>query len=68
MTKLDFSALNKNASTSFHQQRNLIKKVFKGDKVSCPTCNQPITMLNSNKEQVHIGCKKGCTAINMDKE
>ena len=66
MTKIDFSALNKSASNSFHHQRNQIKKVLRGDVVLCEQCKQPLTLIASDKEQAKIGCSKGCTAINMD--
>jgi len=68
MTKLDFSSFNKNAAASFHQQRNLIKQVLKGQSVLCKQCNHPITVTHSDKEQLGIGCTKGCTSITMDKE
>lgn len=68
MTKLDFSFINKEAAASFNQQRNLIKKVLKGQKVLCEQCNQPVLMTSSDKEQVSIGCSKGCTNIDMDKD
>jgi len=66
MTKLDFSAFNKNASNSFHQQRNQIKKVLRGDTVLCEHCNKPLALIASDKEHAQIGCTKGCTLINMD--
>lgn len=66
MTKLDFSALNKHSSNSFHQQRNQIKKVLRGDSVLCEQCKQPLILIASDKEQAQIGCEKQCTVINMD--
>lgn len=68
MKKLDFSALNKDAAASFNQQRNLIKKVLKGQQALCEYCNQSIVMTHSDKEQLSIGCTKGCTSITMDKD
>jgi len=68
MTKLDFSSINKNSANSFHQQRNQIKKVLRGDKVLCDTCNQPLALLSSTKEEARIGCNKNCTTINMEIE
>jgi len=66
MTKLDFSNINKKSANSFHQQRNQIKKVLRGDNVPCDTCNQPLALLSSTQEEAHIGCKKSCTMINME--
>jgi len=66
MTQLDFSGINKKFANSFHQQRNQIKKVLRGDTVLCDQCNQPITLISSSKEQAFNGCKKGCTAIEME--
>lgn len=66
MSNIDFSTLTKNANNSFHQQRNQIKKVLRGDKVKCHQCQQLISLINSDNEQAQIGCNKGCTLINMD--
>jgi hypothetical protein len=66
MTKLDFSAFNKNAANSFNQQRNQIKKVLRGDNVLCEHCKQPLALIASDKAHAQIGCIKSCTIINMD--
>jgi len=66
MPKLDFSALNKQAANSFHQQRNLIKQVCRGDKVLCPDCQQLLTLMPSDNKVINIKCAKGCTAIELE--
>lgn len=66
MTKLDFSNINKKSADSFHQQRNQIKKVLHGDTVLCEQCNKSLALISSTKEQAIIGCKKGCTSIDME--
>ncbi len=66
MTKLDFSNINKKSADSFHQQRNQIKKVLRGDTVLCEQCNQPLALISSTKDQALIGCQKSCTAIDME--
>jgi hypothetical protein len=66
MPKLDFSALNKQAANSFHQQRNLIKKVCRGDKVLCSHCQQPLVLKPPSNKVALISCTKGCTSIELE--
>ncbi|NRA54769.1 MAG: hypothetical protein HRU23_11545 [Gammaproteobacteria bacterium] len=66
MPKLDFSALNKQAANSFQQQRNLIKKVCRGDKVLCQHCQQPLALIPAENKVASIRCTKGCTTIELE--
>lgn len=69
MTKLDFSAVNKETSHSFHQQKATIKKVLAGKTVICETCQQVLALVPKNKEgHAYINCKKGCTNIELEVE
>jgi len=67
-----FSALQKASKDSFAKQRQIVKKVIAGQKVLCPTCQQPLYLLtpehchNSNDENSGIRCKKGCTDLQLD--
>ena len=66
MTKLDFSALNKNAADSYHQQRNLIKKVCKGELINCQHCQLIISLIPAQDGIAFIRCNKGCTNIELE--
>ncbi|NQZ33644.1 MAG: hypothetical protein HRU06_20435 [Oceanospirillaceae bacterium] len=70
MSKLDFSNINKTTTQSFKAQRNLIKKMAKGEQVLCEHCHQPLTlnapMANNKDIQTGICCKKGCTDIQLE--
>ncbi|MDB2387014.1 hypothetical protein N9W21_06680 [Shewanella sp.] len=70
MAKIDFSVINDNTAKSFNEQKQLIKRVFKGNTVLCPTCNQALVMKLPVKDQQEsvsgIRCKKGCTDIELD--
>ncbi|WOT06072.1 hypothetical protein [Shewanella youngdeokensis] len=70
MAKMDFSEINSTTAKSFNEQKNLIKRVFKGNSVICTTCNQPLEMklpVKGQQESVSgIRCKKGCTDIELD--
>lgn len=68
MTKLDFSAINKSAANSFNEQRNVIKKIGRGDTVLCPTCQQPLKLTVSALGESGISCAKGCTNIALELE
>jgi hypothetical protein len=68
MTKLDFSQINKNAADSFNEQRNIIKKIGRGDTVLCPTCQQPFKLSVSAKSKVGVSCDKGCNNIELQLE
>ena len=68
MTKLDFSAINKSAAKSFNEQRNLIKKIGKGETVLCATCQKPLTLSVSSKGEPGISCAQGCTCIALELE
>lgn len=69
------SALQKNSSRSFHQQKTLIKKLMAGQQILCESCQQPLKLnLPSsagsnrvdNNEKSTICCLKGCTDIQLD--
>ncbi|WP_435235234.1 hypothetical protein ACR30L_15925 [Psychromonas sp. PT13] len=66
MTKLDFSAVNNAATKSFNAQRNLIKRIGKGETILCTTCKQPLTLSVSKLEQPGVTCQKGCTNIALE--
>ena len=72
MAKMDFSVINDSTAKSFQQQKNLIKRVFKGQTVLCSVCNQALEMKLPIKDQQEsvagIRCKKGCTDIELDME
>ncbi|MCG9722525.1 hypothetical protein [Shewanella sp. Isolate7] len=69
---IDFSAINKSTASSFNEQKNLIKRLFKGNRVDCQTCKQPLQLVvPTEKAQTgHYGvfCKKGCTDIELEIE
>tara|TARA_R110002126_G_scaffold41187_9_gene120083 strand:+ start:3129 stop:3386 length:258 start_codon:yes stop_codon:yes gene_type:complete len=74
--KLDFSAINAPTLASFNQQKNLIKRMLKGNNATCSDCNKPLTLqLPPNTKQAKpaskapgIYCAKGCTDIELDME
>ena len=68
MTKMDFSAINKTTAKSFNEQRNLIKRIGKGETVLCSTCQQPLTLSVSSKGEPGVSCQKGCTDISLEIE
>ncbi|MFT7681241.1 hypothetical protein [Moritella dasanensis] len=72
MSKLDFSAINKSSSNSFHEQRNTIKKVCLGKTVLCPVCQQPLKLLppknKNDASKSGVSCVKGCTFIELEFE
>ena len=68
MAKLDFSAINKTTAKSFNEQRNLIKRIGKGETVLCATCQQPLTLSVSSEGEPGVSCAKGCTRIELELE
>lgn len=70
MTSLDFSKINKLTALSFKEQRQMIKKLGKGDTVLCQLCNKPLTLtsVTKNKDTQNNGvrCQKGCTDISLE--
>ena len=62
--------LQKKSSQSFHQQKNIIKKLTAGQQVLCDTCKQPLKLrlpVKGKAQQVSsIFCDKGCTDILLD--
>ncbi|MPY22438.1 hypothetical protein FM037_08395 [Shewanella psychropiezotolerans] len=70
--KLDFSAINKTTAKSFNAQKNLIKRLFKGNTVLCETCKQPLKLIvPTDKQQTGkygVFCNKGCTDIELELE
>jgi len=72
MQKIDFSDINKTSSKSFHEQRNIIKKVCLGKKVLCPKCQQALKLLppvkGDNDKKTGVSCVKGCTFIELEFE
>lgn len=70
--KLDFSAINKTTAKSFNEQKNLIKRLFKGNSVSCEVCKQPLQLIVPTDKQAcgkyGVFCKRGCTDIELEME
>ena len=75
--KIDFSQINEPAEKSFNDQKNLIKRVLKGNPSQCPSCKQTLKLqLPPTKKQAMkptdkaagIYCPKGCTDIELDME
>ncbi|AZG72691.1 hypothetical protein [Shewanella livingstonensis] len=74
--KLDFSTINDPTLASFNQQKNLIKRMLKGNSATCNDCNKPLTLQlppNTTKAKPAdkapgIYCVKGCTDIELDME
>lgn len=66
MSKIDFSDLNKQTSDSFHAQRNLLKKVFKGEQVPCQHCQQSLALIPAQDGVAFVSCNKGCTKIELE--
>ena len=65
--KASFSQLEKNSSTSFHQQKNIIKKLLLGKAVNCSECGQPLNIQTQGKQgEPGVKCAKGCTNIALD--
>ena len=67
-----FAVLNQSTASSFNEQKNLIKRVFKGKPVQCPSCNQTLKVIlpeTAKADQAAgIFCPKGCTDIELDIE
>ncbi len=62
-----FSALQKKSKSSFASQRQMMKKVMKGQTVLCSICQQPLYLSTPEDEGTSgIRCKKGCTDIHLD--
>ena len=68
MAKLDFSALNKAATKSFNEQRNVIKKIGKGETVRCQTCGSALVLTVSETQTPGVRCDTGCTNIMLEVE
>lgn len=68
MAKLDFSAINKAAAKSFNEQRDLIKRIGKGETVPCSTCQQPLKLSVSSKDEPGVSCAEGCTSLALELE
>lgn len=66
MIKIDFSQINKAAAKSFNQQRNVIKRIAKGQTVLCEGCQQPLTLTVLSEGESGVQCTKGCTHINLE--
>ncbi len=68
MTKLDFTTINKSSAKSFNEQKNMIKKIGKGQTVLCATCDQPLQLSVSSEQETGVKCLKGCTNIGLEVE
>ena len=72
MAQVDFTHINQTTTQSYNEQKNLIKRVFKGQTVSCKKCGQAL-LLKLPKTDASAGlsgiyCKKGCTDLELDME
>lgn len=71
-TNSPFAVLNQTTLTSFNEQKNLIKRVFKGKPVQCAHCQQTLKVILPEhakaNEKAGIFCPKGCTDIELDME
>ena len=65
---MDFSGLNKKASDSFHQQRNMLKKLTQGKTLKCEKCANILTLdlATSEPGKGVVKCKQGCTDIALE--
>lgn len=68
MTKLDFSAINKSSTKSFNEQKNMIKKIGKGQTELCTTCQEPLQLSVASEGENGVSCVKGCTKISLEVE
>ena len=66
MVSIDFSNINKAAANSFKQQRNVIKRLGKGETLLCDSCNKPLTLSVINGMNPGVKCEKGCTNIELE--
>jgi len=62
---MDFTAVNKQAEKSFHQQKSLIKKALAGQNVKCPKCSGTL-QVKPNQSGFSLCCQKLCTDIVLD--
>tara|TARA_B100000809_G_C15138378_1_gene531701 strand:- start:1981 stop:2184 length:204 start_codon:yes stop_codon:yes gene_type:complete len=65
MATIDFSSINKAAAKSFKQQRDVIKRLGKGDTLLCDSCKKPLTLSVSSHGEPGVKCQKGCTNIEL---
>lgn len=75
---MDFSHINKDSAKSFNEQKNLIKRMGKGQRVNCPKCGQSLQLRVPGKQQATeqhgdeprygIYCPKKCTDIELEFE
>ncbi len=64
-----FKDMQKNSSRSYHQQKNLIKKLMLGKTVNCAVCGEKLTLhLPETHEVAGIFCRRGCTEIHLAME
>ncbi|WP_404342213.1 hypothetical protein [Pseudoalteromonas mariniglutinosa] len=65
---MDFTTLNKKTSESFSKQRNILKKLAKGQTIHCESCNGVLTLdlLTNQAKQGVVRCQKGCTEVILD--
>lgn len=68
MVKMDFSAINRSTAKSFNEQRNLIKKIGKGETVLCSSCQQPLILSVASESEPSVKCKNGCVSISLELE
>ena len=70
--KIDFSMINQTTAKSFNEQKNLIKRLFKGNTVLCEACDQPLRLIvpteKNTGKKYGVFCKKHCTDIELELE
>lgn len=66
MNPLDFSKINKATAKSFNEQRNLIKKLGKGETVLCKNCSLALKLSVSAVGEPGVFCGNGCTHIELE--
>lgn len=71
-SKVDFSSINTASAQSFNEQKRLIKRLFKGEKVLCDRCKQPLKLVvpldKQSDQRYGVFCKKHCTDIELEIE
>jgi hypothetical protein len=58
---MDFSTNNALNKRAFNDQKALLKKILRGDVISCKTCGKALTINVDEKQGViSVTCKQGC--------
>lgn len=71
---MDFSRINQATAQSFNEQKNLIKRIGKGQAVHCQQCGQLLQLrvpgkdASADSQRYGIFCPKKCTDIELEFE